>query len=77
MAEHVLTESTSIVVGVPLNMEVNFAKLSQWCWDSKCTHKHHHANTMIASMVYALHLLEVMDMSVNVHPDLQEKDANI
>jgi hypothetical protein len=32
---------------------------------------------MIASMVYALHLLEVMDMSVNVHPDLQEKDANI
>ena len=64
-------ELMNTVVVVLLNMEENFVKLNQWCWDNKCTHKHHHANTMIASMVYVLHLLEVMGTSVNAHQGTQ------
>ena len=71
MVVHALMELMSTVVVVLLNMEANFVKLNRWCWVNKCTHKHHHVNTMIASMVYALLLQEVMGTSANAHPGIQ------
>ena len=71
MVLHVRTESMNIVVGAQLNTEESFVKSSQWCWDNKCTLRHHHVNITTVSMEYALRHLEATVTCVNAHQDTQ------
>ena len=71
MAVHVKMESMSTVVAALQNTVANFARLNQWCWDNKCTHKPLLASITIVSTESVLPRLEVMVTCANVHQDIQ------
>ena len=64
-------ESMSTVVAVLPNTVANFARLNQWCWDNKCTHRPLLANITTVNMESVSLLLEVMVTCANVHQDIQ------
>ena len=71
MAVHVKMESMSTVVAALPNTVANFARLNQWCWDNKCTHKPLLANITTVNTESVLPHLEVMVTCANVHQDIQ------
>ena len=64
-------ESMSTHVAVLPNTVANFARLNQWCWDNKCTHKPLLANITTVNTESVLPHLEVMVTCANVHQDIQ------